>query len=90
MWERKTTGGLLCTGWTRPACSGSPWKRAIGAGGVSWGGGTRNSFKQIAEFIGNKLHLTASSCSPTQASRHFGFLSAFVAADNPASSAGTQ
>jgi nucleoside-diphosphate-sugar epimerase len=48
------------------------------------------SFRQIAEAIGRRLQLPATSVSAEQANDHFGFLAAFVGMDIPASSAHTR
>jgi nucleoside-diphosphate-sugar epimerase len=48
------------------------------------------AFRQIAELIGQRLNLPAVGTSPAQAKKSFGFLSEFVAKDNPTSSALTQ
>ncbi len=47
-------------------------------------------FRDIAEAIGRQLNLPAVSITAGKAGGHFGFLSAFVAADNPTSSALTR
>jgi nucleoside-diphosphate-sugar epimerase len=47
-------------------------------------------FKAIAEVIGRHLNLPVVSIAAEDAGAHFGFLSAFVSADNPTSSALTQ
>lgn len=47
-------------------------------------------FREIAAKIGSKLNVPTISCSPKEASKYFGFLSNFVALDNPASSELTQ
>jgi nucleoside-diphosphate-sugar epimerase len=47
-------------------------------------------FKAIAEVIGRHLNLPVVSIAAEEAGAHFGFLSAFVSADNPTSSALTQ
>jgi nucleoside-diphosphate-sugar epimerase len=47
-------------------------------------------FREIAEAIGRQLKLPVVSITPEDAGDHFGFLSAFVALDNPTSSALTQ
>lgn len=47
-------------------------------------------FRDIAEAIGRHLGLPAKGLSTKEASRHFGWLSPFVAADNPVSSQVTQ
>ena len=47
-------------------------------------------FRQIAENIGRHLQLPTTSCTPKQAAKHFGFLSTFVALDNPSSSEQTR
>jgi nucleoside-diphosphate-sugar epimerase len=47
-------------------------------------------FRQIAEVIGRHLNLPAVSVAPEDALAYFGFLAAFVALDNPTSSARTQ
>ena len=43
-------------------------------------------FRQIAEAIGERLNLPVASKAPTEAAKHFGFLSPFIPVDNPASS----
>ena len=48
------------------------------------------AFRQIAEAIGSRLELPATSLPADQAADHFGFLGAFVALDAPASSARTR
>jgi nucleoside-diphosphate-sugar epimerase len=47
-------------------------------------------FREFAEAIGRNLGVPASSIAPEDAADHFGFLSAFVAADNPTSAALTR
>lgn len=47
-------------------------------------------FRDIAGAIGHHLDLPVVSIAPEDAAAHFGFLSAFVALDNPTSSALTQ
>jgi nucleoside-diphosphate-sugar epimerase len=47
-------------------------------------------FRDIAEVIGRRLGLPVASKSGAEAARHFGFLSPFVALDNPTSSALTR
>ncbi|WP_428829525.1 SDR family oxidoreductase [Paenibacillus durus] len=47
-------------------------------------------FREIAGVIGRHLNLPVVSISREEADAHFGFLSAFVSADNPTSSAMTQ
>lgn len=47
-------------------------------------------FREIAETIGRHLDVPAKSIDPQDAAEHFGFMSAFVALDNPSSSARTQ
>jgi nucleoside-diphosphate-sugar epimerase len=47
-------------------------------------------FREIAEVIGRQLKLPVLSVAAEDAGEHFGFLSAFVSADNPTSSAQTQ
>ncbi len=47
-------------------------------------------FREIAEAIGRQLKLPVGSIEASDAGAHFGFLSAFVSADNPTSSALTQ
>lgn len=47
-------------------------------------------FKAIAEVIGRHLNLPTVSIAVEEAGAHFGFLSVFVSADNPTSSALTQ
>jgi hypothetical protein len=47
-------------------------------------------FRDIAEPIGRHLNLPVVSISREEADAHFGFLSAFVSADNPTSSTQTQ
>ena len=47
-------------------------------------------FREIAEAIGRHLQLPVVSVTPEDARDHFGFLSAFVAFDNPTSSALTR
>jgi hypothetical protein len=47
-------------------------------------------FKAIAEVIGRHLNLPVVSIAAKDAGAHFGFLSAFVSADNPTSSKLTQ
>ena len=47
-------------------------------------------FRDIAEAIGRNLGVPAASVAPEDAAAHFGFLGAFAAADNPASSALTR
>jgi nucleoside-diphosphate-sugar epimerase len=47
-------------------------------------------FRDIAEAIGRHLNLPVVSISREEADAHFGFLSAFVSADNPTSSTQTQ
>ncbi|KAH7310447.1 hypothetical protein B0I35DRAFT_358609 [Stachybotrys elegans] len=48
------------------------------------------TMRDIAETIGKKLGVPAVSMSTEEAAERFGFFAAFVAADNPASSARTQ
>src|SRR5258707_15780727 len=47
-------------------------------------------FREIAEAIGRQLKLPVVSIEASDAGAHFGFLSAFVSADNPTSSKQTQ
>jgi nucleoside-diphosphate-sugar epimerase len=47
-------------------------------------------FREFAEAIGRNLGLPTASIAPEDAAGHFGFLSAFAAADNPTSSALTR
>ena len=47
-------------------------------------------FREFAEAIGRNLGVPAVSVAPEDAAGHFGFLAAFAAADNPASSALTR
>jgi nucleoside-diphosphate-sugar epimerase len=47
-------------------------------------------FRQIAEAIGRNLDVPAVSVPPAEAEDYFGFLAAFVALDNPASSTVTR
>jgi nucleoside-diphosphate-sugar epimerase len=47
-------------------------------------------FRDIAEAIGRQLQLPVVSIEASDAGAHFGFLSAFVSADNPTSSKQTQ
>jgi nucleoside-diphosphate-sugar epimerase len=47
-------------------------------------------FREIAEAIGRRLSLPVISVTPGEAEAYFGFLSLFVALDNPTSSAQTQ
>ncbi|GHV19862.1 putative NAD-dependent epimerase/dehydratase [Clostridia bacterium] len=47
-------------------------------------------YKDVAGTIGKRLNVPTASISPEQATEHFGFLSRFVGADNPASSEITQ
>jgi nucleoside-diphosphate-sugar epimerase len=47
-------------------------------------------FRDIAEAIGHQLKLPVVSVAASDAGAHFGFLSAFVSADNPTSSALTR
>jgi nucleoside-diphosphate-sugar epimerase len=47
-------------------------------------------FRDFAEAIGRGLGVPAASIAPQDAAGHFGFLGAFAAADNPASSALTR
>jgi nucleoside-diphosphate-sugar epimerase len=47
-------------------------------------------FREIAEAIGRQLKLPIVSIAASDAGAHFGFLSAFVSADNPTSSKQTQ
>ena len=47
-------------------------------------------FREIAEAIGRQLKLPVVSIAAEDAGAHFGFLSAFVSADNPTSSKQTQ
>jgi len=47
-------------------------------------------FREIAEAIGRNLSLPVISVAPAEAEAYFGFLSLFVALDNPTSSAMTQ
>ena len=53
---------------------------------VQWG----IPFREIAEAIGRQLKLPVVSIEASDAGAHFGFLSAFVSADNPTSSKQTQ
>ena len=46
--------------------------------------------REIAESIGNQLNVPVVSKSKNEASKHFGFLAPFIAADNPVSSQLTQ
>jgi nucleoside-diphosphate-sugar epimerase len=48
------------------------------------------AIREIAEAIGRKLDLPVVSILPEQAREHFGFLSAFIGVDAPASSVRTQ
>lgn len=48
------------------------------------------AFREIAEAIGRRLGLPATSVSAEQAGEHFGFLGGFIAMDIPASSARTR
>jgi nucleoside-diphosphate-sugar epimerase len=48
------------------------------------------SFRQFAEAIGRNLGVRITSIAPEDAAAHFGFLSMFAGADNPASSALTR
>jgi len=48
------------------------------------------AFREIAESIGRRLQLPATSISAEQADQQFGFLSRFIALDMPASSAHTR
>jgi nucleoside-diphosphate-sugar epimerase len=47
-------------------------------------------FREFAEAIGRNLGVPTDSVAPEDAAGHFGFLAAFAAADNPASSALTR
>ena len=47
-------------------------------------------FRDIAEAIGRHLEVPVVSVTPEEAGDHFGFLAAWVATDNPTSSALTQ
>jgi nucleoside-diphosphate-sugar epimerase len=47
-------------------------------------------FRDIADNIARYLGIKARSLSPEEAARHFGWLSPFIGADNPASSQATQ
>jgi nucleoside-diphosphate-sugar epimerase len=55
---------------------------AVGEEGVA--------LRDISEMMGNKLNLPVESITPEEAQNRFGFLSAFLALDTPASSAATQ
>ena len=48
------------------------------------------AFREIAEVIGRRLKLPVVSKTPAEAAKQFSFLSGFVAAENPVSSALTQ
>ena len=61
------------------------------AGSVLHGVGEEGvPFREIAEAIGRQLKLPVVSIEASDAGAHFGFLSAFVSADNPTSSKQTQ
>jgi nucleoside-diphosphate-sugar epimerase len=59
-----------------------------GAAGSRWHGVAEEGipFREFAEAIGRRLGVPAASIAPEDAARHFGFLAAFVTADNPTSS----
>ena len=63
-----------------------------GPAGVAYHGVAEQGipFREIAQVIGSELKLPVVSKSPTEASKQFSFLSGFVMADNPVSSALTR
>ncbi len=66
-----------------PPCPGTGTGRVGAARG---GGGGRADPCNVAEVIGRHLDLPVAAIAPEDAGEHFGFLSAFIGADVPASS----
>jgi hypothetical protein len=94
MWEKDSTAGPRCTGWTprlyrlvldrlvlEKHCAGARY-HGVAEQGVP--------FRDIAGVIGRRLNLPVVSKSPEEAAGHFGWFAHFAAIDSPASSERTR
>ena len=90
----------LCGRWAQSVVGGAPARCRVavpvgvgkgrGRRPVSWRRRRRDTFRTIAEVIGQKLGVSVAGLKPKEAAGHFSWLGGFVAVDNPASSRLTQ